>query len=117
MNKSELFDRFIHMFAESTSNLTKEQRRDLITSSLMANFKCSPEFNEKMCIELTNGIIELIEKELVPVEFEACVASNNSTGIGIRYTMPNSAKDGYIYIPKNDKFNIGDKCLITIKKI
>lgn len=117
MDKSELFDRFIKAFAEETAGYQREERRNIITAELWSWYKCTPGFNEKMCNELTNGIIELVEKELAPVEFEACVASNNSTGIGIKYTMPNSAKDGFIYIPKNEKFNIGDKCLITIKKI
>ena len=117
MDKSELFDRFIKAFADATAGCQKEERRNIIKNELWSWYKCTPGFDENKCTELTNGIIELVEKELTPVEFEACVASNNSTGIGIKYTMPNSAKDGFIYIPKTDKFNIGDKCLITIKKI
>lgn len=117
MDKNELFDRFIKAFADATAEYTKEERRNIISNELWSWYKCSPGFNEKMCSELTNGIVELVEKELAPVEFEGSVASNNSTGTGIRYTMPNLAGDGFIYIPKNEKFNIGDKCMITIKKI
>lgn len=117
MDKAELFDRFIKAFVDATAEYTKEERRNIISNELWSWYKCSPGFNEKMCNELTNGIVELVEKELVPVEFEGSVASNNSTGIGIKYTMPNSTKDGFIYIQKNEKFNIGDKCRITIKKI
>ena len=117
MEKNELFDRFIHLFAESTSTLTKEQRRNLITSEMMVNFKCSPGFDEKQAKEITDGIIELIEKELEPICFDGIVASNNSAGIGIKYKLPYSAKDGFIYISSNDKVHVGDKCMITIKKI
>lgn len=117
MDKNELFDHFIKAVADTTAGYTKEERRNMISNELWSWYKCSSGFNEKMCIELTNGIIELVEKELQPVEFEGTIASNNSTGTGIRYTMPNSAKDGFIYVPKTDKFNIGDKCMITVKKI
>lgn len=114
MEKSELFDRFIHLFAESTSTLTKEERRNLIASEI---FKCAPGFDEKQCQEITDGIVELVEKELEPICFEAVVASNNSAGIGIKYKLPYSAKDGFFYISSNDKLHVGDKCMITIKKI
>ena len=117
MDKKELFDKFISVLAETTILYSTEERRKLISDALWAVYKCSPGFNENMCREITNGIIELVEKELAPVEFEGTIASSNSTGIGIRYTMPNSAKDGFIYIPKNDKLSIGDKCIVTVKKI
>ena len=117
MDKKELFNNFIKVFIDYTAGYTKEERRNMLSNELMHIWKTSPGFNETICNDMADSIAELIEKELAPVEFEACVASNNSTGIGIKYTMPNSAKDGFIYIPKNDKFNIGDKCLITIKKI
>jgi hypothetical protein len=117
MEKNELFDRFIKAFADATAGYQTEERRNIITTELWSWYKCSPGFNEKMCNELTNGIVELVEKELAPVEFEGVIISNNSTGISIRYTIPNSEKYGFIYMPKNEKFNIGDKCLITIKKI
>lgn len=117
MEKNELFDRFIHLFAESTSTLTKEQRRNLITSEMLVNFKCAPGFDEKQAKEITDGIIELIEKELAPICFDGIVASNNSAGIGIKYKLPYSARDGFMYISSNDKLHVGDKCMITIKKI
>lgn len=117
MDKNELFNRLIGMFAESTSHMTKDERRNVVDNILWANYRHTTGFNEQLCDEITNGIIELVEKELQPVEFEGTIASNNSTGTGIRYTMPNSAKDGFIYVPKTDKFNIGDKCIITVKKI
>ena len=117
MEKSELFDRFIHLFAESTSTLTKEERRNLIKSELWSWYKCTPGFDENKCVELANGIIELVEKELEPICFEAVVASNNSAGIGIKYKLPYSAKDGFMYISNNDKLHVGDKCVVTIKKI
>ena len=117
MDKNELLDRFVKAFADSTAGFSKEERRNVISNELWSWYKCSPGFNDKMCREMTDGLIELIEKELAPIEFEATVASNNSTGTGIRYTMPNSAKDGSIYIPKNDKLSIGDKCIVTVKKI
>ena len=117
MEKNELFDRCIHLFAESTYNLTKKQRRNLIASSTMANFKCAPGFDEKQAKEITDGIVELVEKELAPICFDGIVASNNSGDIGIKYKLPYSAKDEFMYILSNDKLHVGDKCMITIKKI
>jgi hypothetical protein len=64
MDKSELFDRFIKAFAEETAGYQREERRNIITTELWSWYKCTPGFNEKMCNELTNGIVELVEKEL-----------------------------------------------------
>lgn len=118
MEKSELFDRFIHLFAESTSTLTKEERRNLILNEIMVNFKCVPGFDEKQAKEITDGIVELVEKELAPICFNGIVTSDNSGGsIEIKYKIPYSAKDGFMYISSTDKLHMGDKCMITVKKI
>lgn len=64
MDKSELFDRFIKAFADATVDCQREERRNIITTELWSWYKCAPGFDENKCIELTNGIIELVEKEL-----------------------------------------------------
>lgn len=117
MDKNELLDNFIKIFADYTAHNTKEERRNMLSNELIDIWKTSPGFNEQKCKEMGESIAELVEKELKPVDFIGTVMSNSSAGIGIKYTMPNSAKDGYIYIDKNDKFKIGDKCVVTIKKI